>query len=61
MQGVSYCVGNAAFHSSELYSLLSPAIPLLIPLLDDPMAKTRANAAGLSPTAHRTQAKPLWF
>lgn len=44
-QSASYCVGNAAYHSAELYQRLAPAIPLLIKLLGDQVPKTRANAA----------------
>lgn len=44
-QGASYAIGNAAFHSSELYMKLKPVIPTMMELLRDPMAKTRANAA----------------
>lgn len=44
-KAASYAVGNAAFHSGDLYHILKPAIPLLIALLEDPVAKTRANSA----------------
>ena len=44
-KGASYALGNAAFHSGALYCRLKPSIPGLIMLLDDPVAKTRANAA----------------
>ncbi len=44
-QGSSYAIGNAAFHSGELYGELQAAISLLVTLLDDPVAKTRANAS----------------
>ena len=44
-QGSSYAIGNTSFHNGELYAKLKPAIPLLIRLLEDPIAKTRANAA----------------
>lgn len=44
-KGASYAIGNAAFHSSELYMKLKPVIPTMMELLRDPMAKTRANAA----------------
>lgn len=39
-------VGNAAFHTDELYASLAPAIPLLQTALQDDDEKTRANAAG---------------
>lgn len=39
-------VGNAAFHSRELYSLLSVCIDPLSVALKDSDEKTRANAAG---------------
>ena len=41
-----YIVGNAAFHSNELYSLLSGCLQPLCIALRDPDEKTRANAAG---------------
>ena len=43
-----YCcsVGNAAFHSAELYPYLTDSIPALLSALDDIEEKTRANAAG---------------
>ncbi|BFZ18847.1 hypothetical protein BsWGS_21886 [Bradybaena similaris] len=40
-----YAVGNASYHSGELYHKLKPAIPHLVELLRDPVTKTRANAA----------------
>ena len=46
-QCASYAVGNAAYHGPELYALLRPAIPFLLRLLRDPLAKIRANAAGV--------------
>jgi len=46
-QCASYAVGNAAYHGSELYVHLRPSIPLLLQLLQDPIAKIRANAAGV--------------
>ncbi|KAG5484005.1 hypothetical protein LSCM1_05857 [Leishmania martiniquensis] len=42
----AFAIGNAAFHSDYLYSLLSPAIPSLVGLLACGDAKTRQNAAG---------------
>jgi len=47
-QSASYAIGNAAYHGPELYIHLRPSIPLLLRLLHDPLAKIRANAAGLS-------------
>lgn len=41
-----FAVGNAAFHSNELYSNLIKSIPFLRSALDDEDEKTRANAAG---------------
>lgn len=41
-----FAVGNAAFHSSDLYPHLAGAIPPLLSALDDSDEKTRANAAG---------------
>jgi fused-like protein len=41
-----FAVGNAAFHSSELYAHLSPSIVPLGIAMDDSDEKTRANAAG---------------
>ncbi|XP_035828028.1 serine/threonine-protein kinase 36 [Aplysia californica] len=41
----AYAVGNASYHSGELYPRLRPALPLLLELLRDPITKTRANAA----------------
>lgn len=43
----SYALGNAAFHSSRLYSRLRPAVPHLVRLLQDQLSKTRSNAAGV--------------
>ena len=45
LQSSSYAVGNAVFHSKELYGILHIAISPLLSLLDDPVAKTRAHAA----------------
>ncbi|KAM7446260.1 Serine/threonine-protein kinase 36 [Porites harrisoni] len=42
----SFAIGNAAYHSDSLYPALSPAVPLLVDLLTDSLARTRANAAG---------------
>ncbi|XP_068679432.1 serine/threonine-protein kinase 36-like [Montipora foliosa] len=42
----SFAIGNAAYHSDSLYTALSPAIPMLVDLLTDSVARTRANAAG---------------
>ncbi|XP_015748403.1 PREDICTED: serine/threonine-protein kinase 36-like [Acropora digitifera] len=42
----SFAVGNAAYHSDSLYTSLSQAIPMLVDLLTDSVARTRANAAG---------------
>jgi fused-like protein len=39
-------VGNAAFHSGELYPQLEASIAPLCVALQDPDEKTRANAAG---------------
>ncbi|CAL1543188.1 unnamed protein product [Lymnaea stagnalis] len=44
----AYAVGNACYHSGELYSKLKPALPHLVDLLHDPITKTRANAASAS-------------
>ncbi|GFN99541.1 serine/threonine-protein kinase 36 [Plakobranchus ocellatus] len=41
----TYAIGNASYHSGELYPKLKPAIPLLVELLRDPVTKTRANTA----------------
>uniref|UniRef100_A0A2C9JQD1 non-specific serine/threonine protein kinase n=1 Tax=Biomphalaria glabrata TaxID=6526 RepID=A0A2C9JQD1_BIOGL len=41
----AYAVGNACYHSGELYPKLRPAVPHLVDLLHDPITKTRANAA----------------
>lgn len=45
-QTASFAVGNAAYHSDTLYTPLSPAVPLLVVLLTDSVARSRANAAG---------------
>ena len=45
-QTASFAVGNAAYHSDTLYTPLSPAVPRLVVLLTDSVARTRANAAG---------------
>lgn len=42
----SFAVGNAAFHSGELYPQLKPSVAPLCVALRDPDEKTRANAAG---------------
>lgn len=42
----SFAVGNAAFHSDELYPALAGSIAPLCAALRDPDDKTRANAAG---------------
>lgn len=42
----SFAVGNAAFHSAELYPALAPTIEPLSAALDDRDPKTRANVAG---------------
>ncbi|KAK6192112.1 hypothetical protein SNE40_003650 [Patella caerulea] len=44
-KGASYAVGNASYHSGELYTRLKPAIPLLVTLLRDPVTKTKTNAS----------------
>ncbi|TDH65826.1 hypothetical protein CCR75_007211 [Bremia lactucae] len=41
-----FAVGNAAFHSGELYDALRPAIPPLIQNLGNDDEKTRSNAGG---------------
>ncbi|KAK2168619.1 hypothetical protein LSH36_15g02117 [Paralvinella palmiformis] len=41
----TYAIGNAAYHTGDLYRKLGVAVPPLVKLLDDPVAKTRANAA----------------
>lgn len=41
-----FAIGNAAFHSDELYSALAASIPSLRKALSDEDEKTRANAAG---------------
>ena len=42
----THAVGNAAFHSSQLYTPLTACIPPLKLALDEADEKTRANAAG---------------
>ncbi|CUG89286.1 protein kinase, putative [Bodo saltans] len=42
----AFAVGNAAFHSEQLYSHLKGAIPALVLLLGSQDEKTRQNAAG---------------
>ena len=39
-------IGNAAFHSAQLYSELAPALPKLVLILADKDEKIQANAAG---------------
>jgi fused-like protein len=46
MMFLSTLVGNAAFHSAELYGPLRMSIYPLLSALDDDDEKTRANAAG---------------
>lgn len=41
-----FAVGNAAFHSDELYTHLAPVVASIVTALGDPDDKTRANAAG---------------
>jgi fused-like protein len=41
-----FAIGNAAFHSDELYEALRPSVVALREALRDPDDKTRANAAG---------------
>jgi len=41
-----FAIGNAAFHSSDLYDKLRPAIPLLVENLHNDEDKTRSNAGG---------------
>lgn len=45
-KAATFAVGNAAYHSGDLYSQLVPAIPPLVQLLSDSMMRTRTNAAG---------------
>ncbi|XP_022108847.1 serine/threonine-protein kinase 36-like [Acanthaster planci] len=45
-KAASYAVGNAAYHSAELYGSLADGIPSLVQLLMDPQGRTRCNAAG---------------
>lgn len=45
-KSASFAIGNAAYHSDTLYTALSPAVPPLVDLLTDSVARTRANAAG---------------
>ena len=62
-QTASFAIGNAAYHSDSLYPALSPAVPLLVDLLTDSVARTRANAAGESSyhmTFHNDQLKMLF-
>ncbi|XP_071499914.1 serine/threonine-protein kinase 36-like [Diadema antillarum] len=42
----SYAIGNAAYHSGDLYQKLASAIPVLVQLLSDPVTRIRTNAAG---------------
>lgn len=41
-----FAIGNAGFHSDFLYPDLTPAVSILVGLLDDDEDRTRANAAG---------------
>jgi len=41
-----FALGNAAFHSPDLYDTLQDAIGALIACLSEPVDKTRSNAAG---------------
>jgi fused-like protein len=41
-----FAVGNASFHSAELYPQLASVVPQLVLLLTDSEEKTRSNAAG---------------
>ena len=44
LQGASYAVGNAAYHSSNINEALLPIVPTLVKLLADPIARTRSHA-----------------
>ncbi|XP_076434866.1 serine/threonine-protein kinase 36-like isoform X2 [Babylonia areolata] len=44
-KGAVYAIGNASYHSGQLYPRLKAAIPALVQLLRDTHTKTRANAA----------------
>ncbi|KAL8605032.1 hypothetical protein ACOMHN_018834 [Nucella lapillus] len=44
-KGAVYAIGNASYHSGQLYPRLKTTIPALVELLRDPQTKTRANAA----------------
>ena len=52
LQGASFAIGNAVFHSSALVSKLSGSIPLLKALLSDQAAKIRSHAAGMHPSRY---------
>lgn len=41
----SFAIGNAAYHGGPFTQPLSKAVPLVVRLLGDPVAKTRCNAA----------------
>lgn len=41
----AFAAGNAAFHNSQLYELLRPALPALVEMLSSSDEKTRQNAA----------------
>lgn len=41
-----FAIGNAAFHTGDLYDALRPAIPLLVQNLHNDEDKTRSNAGG---------------
>ncbi|XP_041457057.1 serine/threonine-protein kinase 36-like [Lytechinus variegatus] len=53
----SYAIGNAAYHSGDLYDKLGPVIPVLVQLLSDPVTRIRTNAAGALGNLARHSAK----
>lgn len=53
----SYAIGNAAYHSGDMYDKLAPAIPDLVQMLSDPVTRVRTNAAGALGNLGRHSAK----
>lgn len=57
-QAATFAVGNAAYHTGDLYGQLIPAIPPLVQLLSDQMMRTRTNAAGKRDNSEITHGPP---
>ena len=45
-QSAIFAIGNSIYHSDQLYAYVEEILPILVNLLNDPLAKTRIHAAG---------------